>query len=95
MTVLTLDNLLGSNGEEKPEKQGRKLSAPSRRVSASSKNESEDSGHEVRNVQVKAACRPSEKPVFEELAKIKGETLSNYIYLYLTKEAKKEGLLSD
>lgn len=92
MGVLTLDNLLGSNGEEKPEKQGRKLSAPSRRVSALSKNES---GHEVRNVQVKAACRPSEKPVFEELAKIKGETLSNYIYLYLTKEAQKEGLLPD
>ena len=92
MAALTLDSLKSSNGTKKGR---RSSSAPSRSASAVVQRKSAKSadGHEVRDTQVKAACRPSEKPIFEALAENRGETLSNFIYLYLVKEAKKEGLL--
>jgi len=86
MAALTLDNLISSGDKTK----GRKTPTVSRTVQTVVQK---GAGHEVRNVQVKAACRPSEKPVFEKLAKTRGETLSNFIYEYLVQEARKDGLI--
>jgi hypothetical protein len=48
---------------------------------------------ETRNEQVKSAVLPSEKTVFEDVARQKDSTLSDVIRDYLIREAKKLGLL--
>jgi hypothetical protein len=91
-----LDQLL-QNGDEKP-KRGRRKSAEraARAVRRPAAKKVETNGHTVtdaRSVQVKAAVRPSEKPVFERLAELRDKTLSDLIRDFLVREAEREHLL--
>lgn len=84
---MLLHQLIGKPGSSN-------VKSPSRVQSASRKREPQDEAEtDSRCVQVKAAVRRSEKPVFEELAIKRETTLSDLIRDYLITEAKNAGLL--
>lgn len=90
---MILDELIGKpNGSKKA--QSERVQSASRPVRLRKAKEVIDTTDtDSRRVQVKSAVRPSEKPVFEELAIQKGTTLSDLIRDYLLSKAKEAGLL--